>query len=326
MKKLNFAILGAGNIAKSMAKAASGIKDEITPYAIAARDLDRAEKLRSEYGFTKSFGSYEEMVQDPGVDIVYIATVKNLHHEHSKLCLEHGKHVLCEKSFTINAKEAEDLFRIAKERNLFIGEAMWTRFFPSVLAAQKMVADGVIGEVRSLKAAFSFPFGGGSSMLTDPALGGGALLDLGIYPLTFADIFLGQDIEKIVTTGKLQGGIDVEDTIELYYKNGAAAHLRTGMKKTLLPNATIEGTEGKLKFALFWATPSFTLITGGKRKKIKYPFDVNGYEYEVRGAIKAINEGRLYCEEITWEKSLYMMRLMDRLRKEWGLVYPFEKE
>lgn len=325
MKKLNFSILCAGNIAETMAKTVSQMS-EVTPFAIAARDLGRAQNLADKYGFSKAYGSYEELVNDSDVDLIYVASPHSHHYEHAKLCLEHGKNVLCEKSFTVNAKQADELFQLAKSKNLFIVEAVWTRFLPFAAKMHEIIDSGMIGTPLTLNATF------GQNLthierLVSPELAGGSLLDLGIYLLTFASMFFGTEVEKIQSACvKTDLGVDAQESITLVYKNGNIAVLNDSLLCRMENKGFIYGTKGRIEVESFFCPKEIKVLLndGAESKVFPVPFDFTGYEYEVRAAVKAIENGELGCAEMPHEETLRIMGIMDQLRAEWGIRYPFE--
>jgi predicted dehydrogenase len=325
MKKLNFSILCAGSIAKTMAETVSQMS-EVTPYAIAARDLGRARNLVDQYGFRKAYGSYEELVNDDNVDLIYIASPHSHHYEHAKLCLEHGKNVLCEKSFTVNQKQAKELFLLAKSKKLFIMEAVWTRFLPFAAKLRELIDSGVIGRPLTLTASF------GQNLthidrLVNPELAGGALLDLGIYPLTFASMVFGTEIEKIESACvKSDRGVDAQDSVTLVYKNGQMAVLNFSFLSKMKNQAIIYGDKGYIVLDTFWQAESIQVYVNDETEPrvFEVPFDFTGYEYEVRAAAKAIELGELSCVQMQPEETLRILKIMDQLRSDWAIRYPFE--
>lgn len=325
MKKLNFSILCAGSIADTMANTVSQM-DEVVPYSIAARDLGRAQKLADKYGFAKAYGSYEELVNDENVDFVYIASPHSHHYEHAKLCLEHGKHVLCEKSFTANKKQAEELFALAKSKNLFIVEAVWTRFLPFAKKMHEIIDSGMIGTPLTLTASFGQDLTH-IERLVSPELAGGSLLDLGIYLLTFASMFFGTEVEKVQSACvKTESGVDAQDSITLIYKNGNMAVLNDSLYSRMENKGVVYGTKGRIEAEAFWCPKEIKVIfnDGTESKVIPVPFEITGYEYEVRASVKAIESGELGCAEMPHEETLRILGIMDQLRAEWGIRYPFE--
>ena len=322
---LNFAILTAGNIAGQMAATLAGMTHEVTPYAIAARDQNRAAAMAETYGFAKAYGSYEALFADDNVDIVYVASPHNFHAQHVREALCAGKHALCEKPMTVNAAESAELFALAAEKKLVLTEATWTRYQPFVPLLLQKIADGVIGEVQLVTANFGFPLTH-KPRLAQPQLAGGALLDLGIYPLTFASIVLGDAVASVNSSCvKTSLGVDGTETITLIYKNNAVASLTACMTAELDNKGMIYGTKGCIEVPLFWHAQQFTVHVPGKEAEtVHCPFDISGYEYEVRSLIAAIENGSLECPALPHRETLRMMQLMDTLRADWGVRYPFE--
>lgn len=325
MQKMNFSILCAGNIAETMASTVSKM-GEVTPYAIAARDLDRAQKLADRYGFQKAYGSYEELAKDENAGLIYVASPHSHHYEHAKLCLENGRHVLCEKSFTVNAKQAAELFELAESKKLFIMEAVWTRFQPFVAKLHEILDAGTIGEPMTLTSTF------GQNLthinrLVSPELAGGALLDLGVYSLTFASLFFGSDIEKVTSAVvKSERGVDAQESITLVYRDGRMAVLNCSFLTRMCNRSIIYGTKGRVEVDPFWCPQEIKVYTEGKDEPtvLSTPFDITGYEYEVRAAVKAIERGETECAEMPHKETLRVMKIMDQLRADWGIRYPFE--
>lgn len=327
MESFKMAIMGAGKIAAKMAAAINGLK-EIEAYAVASRNLEKARQFAKEWNFVKSYGSYEEMVKDPEINLIYIATPHAMHYENAKLCIEHGKNVLIEKAFTANAKQAKELIDLAQKEKVFVAEAMWTRYMPGIQMLRDIIAEGRIGQVDSVEADFSVPISQ-RERLHNPALAGGALLDLGVYTLTFADMFLGDDIAAIKSRCIMYStGVDATDHIEILYKDGRQAFLRTSMVSGPRNEGKINGTQGYIEVANINSLDKIQVFDacGQLQETLIPPKLVNGYEYEVLSCKKAIEAGQLECEEIPLAKTLEMMERMDALRREWGVVYPFEEE
>ena len=188
-------ILGAGSIARAMAMAVNGLEG-VEGYAVASRDLSKAQAFCDTWGFQKAYGSYEEMLQDPQVELVYVATPHSHHFEHTRLCIEHGKPALVEKAFTANAAQARELIAMAERKGVFLTEAIWVRYMPSRRILRELIDSGIIGSVQRVSADLSYPIPN-VKRLTDPSLAGGALLDLGVYVLNFASMVLGDDVQEI---------------------------------------------------------------------------------------------------------------------------------
>lgn len=323
---MKVAILGAGVIATSMATAINGLDDSVEAYAVASRDLERAQAFAKEWGFKKAYGSYEEMVQDPEVDLVYVATPHSHHFEHAKLCIEHGKPVLVEKSFTANAKQAKELIALAEEKKVFLTEAIWTRYMPSRKLIDDAIASGIIGDVNMVEANLSYNIAEKGRMV-DPALAGGTLLDLGVYPINFASMVMGDEIEDISgTCTYCSTGVDCQESITISYKDGKFAALSSSMKCATRRLGQIYGTKGYIictninnieKIEVYDWEHNFI-------KEIPVPKQINGYEYEVLACQRVLNEGGLECEEMPHSETIKIMEWMDKLRDDWGVKYPFE--
>lgn len=325
--KLKIAILGAGNIASCMAKAVSGILEEVEPYAIASRNLEKAEAFAKRWGFRKAYGSYEALVNDPNVDLVYVATPHSHHYAHAKLCLEHGKPALVEKSFTGNAHQAQELIELSHQKQVFLNEAMWTRFLPAAQIVQDLLCSGAIGKPESIDAEFSIPLMHVKRM-RDPALAGGALLDLGVYTLNFASMYFGDDLADVSTKClKFPTGVDGSDIITYTYRDGKTARLRTSFLLRFKNEGTISGSNGKIHIKTLNNYTSIRLLDANGKlcKEIPIPPQVNGYEYEVLAAKAAIQSGQLECPQMPHAETLEIMRQMDTLRQKWGVCYPFDE-
>ena len=348
---LKFAILGCGHIATKMAAAVKALEKRgmcVECYAVASRSLDKAKKFADEYGFARAYGSYEELAKDANVDLIYIATPHSEHYNNILLCLEHGRNLLVEKAFTANALMASEVLALAEEKGVFLCEAMWTRFLPAVQMVKDWILAGKIGKVESVEADFSMPLSH-VERLHKPELAGGALLDLGIYSLTFADIFLADpEICKEIpasagmTSGgecvanhivqtktkcvKFHTGVDATDWIDLTYASGQTAHLKTSMVAPLKNEGVIYGTEGFIRVQNLNDMEEIQLfdVAGNLVESVKPPRIENCYEYEVLGCIDALAKGLRECPEMPHAKTMQMMTQMDSLRAQWGVSYPFE--
>ena len=332
---MKFAILGCGFIATKMAEAVKAIESRgVEAYAVASRSLTKAEKFAKDYGFGRAYGSYEELAKDPAVDLIYIATPHSEHYNNILLCLEHGKNLLVEKAFTANALMASEVIALAEEKGVFLSEAMWTRFLPAVQMVKDLILAGKIGKVESVEADFSMPLSH-IERLRKPELAGGALLDLGIYSLTFVDIFLTDDEiagadNHIVQTKthcvKFDTGVDATDWIDLVYANGQVAHLKTSMVAPLKNEGVIYGTDGFIRVLNLNDMVEIQLFdkAGSLLESIAPPRIENCYEYEVLACKAALEKGQKECAEMPHSKTMQMMTQMDGLRASWGVSYPFE--
>lgn len=323
--KVNVAILGAGKIAGSMAETLGKMKS-VKCYAVASRTFEKADSFAKTYGFKKAYGSYEELVADEKVELIYIATPHSEHYKNAMLCLKHKKPVLCEKAFTVNAAQAKELFSYAKENNVFITEAIWTRYMPMLKTIREIIDSGIIGRPYMLSANLGYPIRQVPRMYT-PELAGGALLDLGVYPLNFAAMIFGTDIEKIQSACTYTDtGVDEQETMTLVYKDGKVAVLSATMLASTDRQGIISGTEGYIIVENINNYESLT-VYNTKHEKVnsyKRPKQISGYEYEVEACVRALKEGWIQCPEMPHEESIKMMEMMDSLRKEWKITYPFE--
>lgn len=328
-EKFKMAVMGTGNIASQMAEAINGLKElEIEPYAVASREAEKARQFAEKWNFVKYYGSYEEMAEDADINLVYVATPHAMHYENARLCIEHGKNVLVEKAFTANAKQAKELVRLAHEKEVFLAEAIWTRYMPGLQTIREIISAGKIGRVDSVEADFSVPISRIKRM-HDPALAGGALLDLGMYTLTFASMFLGDDVVSARSRcTKYETGVDATDHMELTYRDGRQAFLRTSMVSGPRNEGKINGTGGYIQVTNLNNLEKIEVFdaAGQIQETIVPPQLVNGYEYEVIACKKAIEDGALECEEMPHDETLLIMEQMDSFRKSWGVVYPFETE
>ena len=319
---MKLGILGAGNIAVQMAKTVAGMKD-VENYAVAARSLERAQAFADKNGVSKAYGSYEEMLADPEVDLVYIATPHSHHYLHGKMCLEAGKNVLCEKSFTVNAEQARKLFALAKEKNLLITEAIWPRYMPSRKMIDDIIASGVIGEVTSLTANLSYAISE-VERIRKPELAGGALLDVGVYPINFASMVLGDQVKDVQATAIFRDGVDILDTIVLVFEGDRMATLQCGAREISDRMGGIFGTKGYIQVQNINNPEKITVFDEGHREVASYlpPVQITGYEYEVEACRKALQEGAKECPEMPHDETIRVMELMDRIRKSWGYEIP----
>lgn len=322
---MNVAILGAGRIAVMMAQALNGLDDSVQAYAVASRELKRAERFAREHHIQKAYGSYRELVEDEKVDLVYIATPHSHHYEHARLCLEHGKAVLCEKAFTMNRKQAQELIELAGKKRVLLTEAIWTRYMPSRIILQELLEQQVIGKVASLHANLGYPMLH-KERLCKPELAGGALLDVGIYPLNFASMVFGNEVERIEgTCTKLGTGVDSQDSITLIYKDGRMAHLFASMLAATDRSGIIFGEDGYIQVQNINNCEEIRVYRGYTLvQRLEVPEQINGYEYEVLACREALEKGWTECPQMPHSETLRMMEWMDTLREMWGIRYPGE--
>ncbi|MDR0973612.1 MAG: Gfo/Idh/MocA family oxidoreductase [Prevotellaceae bacterium] len=327
MEHLKIGIIGAGHIAEKMAYTLTCMDDAV-PYAIASRSLEKAQAFAAKYQMTKAYGSYEELAADPFVDLIYIATPHSHHYMHALLALEYGKHVLCEKPFTAVAWQAEELVRIARAKHLFIGEALWTRYMPIYAKMQELLAAGVIGRPQILTANLNYPISN-VERLFNPELAGGALLDVGVYPLHFAFAAFGSAVSDTVSSCvKLPSGVDGQDSITLIYEDGRLAVLHTGILSRSDRLGIISGADGHLIVRGCNCPTELTVYDADYQIKETYalPFAITGFEYQVRACKAAIESGQTESSCLPHAEILRTIHLLDDLRRQWGVRYPWDKD
>mgnify|MGYP004462016857 CR=1 FL=1 len=319
---MRLAILGAGGIATAMARTVAGMEN-VEAYAVASRNLKRAQQFAEKYGFEKAYGTYEEMLRDDKVDLVYVATPHSHHYLHAKMCLEAGKHVLCEKAFTVNAEQAQKLFDLAKEKNLLITEAIWTRYMPARNMINDIIASGVIGEVTAVTANLSYAISH-VERIRKPELAGGALLDVGVYPINFATMVLGEKVKDVKATAIFQNGVDILDSIVMVFEGDRMATLQCGAREISDRMGSIFGTKGYIQVQNINNPEKITVFDADHKEVASYlpPEQITGYEYEVEACMKAIVEGKLECPEMPHAETVRIMKLLDGIRKSWEYEIP----
>ena len=327
MAKLRVGILGAGRIAAIMADTLSKMR-EAEAYGVASRSLEKAQSFALEHGVSHAYGSYEDMLEDDAIDLVYVATPHNFHHAQGKMCIDHGKPVLMEKPFCVNEKEAEDLLDYAKKHKVFIAEAMWVRYMPMAKTISDLLKKGLIGEPKYMTANLSYAITDKERM-TSPELAGGALLDVGVYALNFAYMFFGhEDILDVSATAVKTGlGVDAANSVTITYKDGRMAQLASSMECVGDRMGCIHGTKGFMVVENINNFQSVTVYDNEYRKVLrkKCPRQITGYEYEVKAAKAALKWKKTEVKEMPHEETLRIMHLMDQIRRQIGVKYPFEK-
>lgn len=326
---LHMAILGAGRIAATMAETINRMNQvgnhAVSLYAVAARDLERAQQFADIHGVERAYGSYEEMLQDQQVQLVYVATPHSHHYQHVMMCLEHGKHVLCEKAFAANAQQAREMLQRAKDKGLLLTEAIWTRYQPMREIISQVVNSGVIGEPRMLTANLGYEIMG-KERIVEPALAGGALLDVGIYPLNFAEMVFGAP-DQVHAVGVLSDkGVDLQDSMTLTWKDGKMAVLNAGANCVSDRMGVIYGTRGFAVVENINNPQSITVYDAQYQQVEQHPCpaQLTGYEYEVVEAARCIEVGAMECPSMPHQDTVHMMELMDEIRHQMGVHYPFE--
>ncbi len=325
MKQINWGIIGCGNIANRFALDIKFVENAKL-IACSSKDEKKAKDFKEKYDLEFCYSNYEQMLKNPQINSVYIATTHNFHYENALLCIEYDKHILCEKSFTINSKQAKEVFEKAKKKNLFVMEAMWTRFLPATRWVKEQIKNGAIGQVISVFAQFGFKFPfDENSRLYDINLAGGGLLDLGIYPLSFACNILGNRPQKIIGVAKMgKTGVDEQASISLIYKDGQTATLTYSMLINYECSAEIYGTKGKILLNhTCYPTKATLFKENGETDDFDGSFS-NNFEYEIREATNLILQGKLESPIISSNDTIEIMELCDNLRQQWDFKYPQE--
>ncbi len=329
-ERYGWGIMGAGIIARKMSDALHQ-NPRCKLLHVGSKSEERAKSLAGECNIPR-YGTYEDLLRDPEIDVVYVATTHNFHYANAKMALENGKHILMEKPFTVNAGQADELIGIARSRGLFLMEAIWTRFLPSWTKIRELLRTDLIGDVRFIDILFGKivppEF---EKRLNDPALAGGATLDLGIYPLSFCSYIMGEVPEKsasMIHPGKY--GVDETAACHLPFSNGAIAQIGTSFNIQMDDRALIYGTRGMIDFPGFPGGDRFRvrLHDGGdgafREEEFLLKQADNGFIYEVQEVVDCLDRGTGESEVISLKESRDLMELMDGMRYSWGLVYPDE--
>ena len=324
--RIRWGIIGCGRIAHAFAEGLALVpKAELT--AGASRTPGKAAEFAARYPSMRAYTDYESLVKGPEVDAVYVSTTHNFHHQNVLLALSHGKHVLCEKPITINASQLEELIATAKANNCFLMEALWTRFLPGIIKLKELLASGVIGEPRVVSAFFGIDRDDDPEhRLMNPKLAGGAVLDLGIYPLNFAHIVFGGAPEASASLAWLgRTGVDEISSCLLRFPDGRMAMLTSTCKVAEIDEATIYGKKGRIRVEKFLRPVAIhvEIESGTQTFDVRYPS--SGFQYEIEEATNCILDGRTESAVMPLSESLAIIRLMDRFRSEWGLTYPEER-
>ena len=326
---MKLGILGAGKIAAVMAQTVRALRaagnETVELYAAASREQAKAERFAAENGVEKAYGSYQAMLEDPAVDLVYIATPHSHHYGQIKLCAEHGKHVLCEKAFTVSARQAQDALAFARSRDVLVTEAIWTRYQPMRAIIRQTVDSGEIGAPRLLTANLGY-------MIEDvpriarPELAGGALLDVGVYTLNFAEMVFGRACCARAVCTKNENGVDLTDSIALSWPDGRAANLTAAATAISDRQGVIYGTEGFVIVENI-NNPQTIAVYDAQNRLVRTqacPPQLTGYEYELLETVDCIHKGLLECPSMPHRETIHMMELMDHLRAQMGVCFPCE--
>jgi predicted dehydrogenase len=329
---VRWGIAATGGIATSFAKALASVEDA-SLQAVSSRSLDRASAFAAEHGAARAYASLAKLLDDPDVDIVYVASPHSEHCREALAAIEAGKHVLVEKPFGLNARETAKVLDAAASARVFAMEALWSRFLPAHVRLRELVAEGAIGEIRSVEASFGFPFPyGPEHRLFDPALGGGSLLDLGIYPVNMALQLLGPPEEVAATAVLGETGVDVNTLVALRFAGGAVASAHSSLTAMLSNTARVIGTQGSIELpGMHHCAQSLVLRNFGSwpeppsKEVLELPVGDDGLRYEVQEVHRCLAEGRQQSSVMSWQHTLDLMTTLDRARECIGLRYPHER-
>lgn len=323
---LRWGILGPGNIANRFCNDVKALPDHQLA-AVGSRDQAKADAFADKFGVINRHNSYEALVSDPTVDVVYVATPHNFHKEHALLALRAGKAVLVEKPFTINAREAEEVVKEARQRGLFLMEGMWTRFFPAMAKLRELVQAKAIGETQMLYADFGFRAGfNPKSRAFDPALGGGGLMDVGIYPVSLSAMLFGTPNRTSAMANLGETKVDEEAAMLLGHAGGQIAVLSTGVRVNTPQEATLVGTDGKIHLSAPWWRPSkLTVLANGKEPEVfEFPRTGEGFQYEAQHVAECLRAGKTESDILPLDETVSIMRTLDTLRAQMGVKYPMD--
>ena len=327
-RPIRWGILGTGAIAGAFAKALRQVTDA-TLFAVGSRSQTSADAFAQTHAVDHVYASYAELAGDPDVDVVYVATPHIAHFENTMLCLRAGKHVLCEKPFALNSAQTEEMVTSAKRNGLFLMEAMWMRFIPLITDLRRRVGAGDIGQVRMIQADFGFRTAlTPQSRLFNPELAGGALLDLGIYPLAFSALLLGEptEISSLANIGTT--GVDEQSAYVLKHQDGELSILASALRTQTSMSAWVYGTHGRIHLPKqFWRAKEMILYRNEMAPEhIHLPYEGNGYQFEAQEVVDCLRSGKTESEIMPLRDSVSLMGTMDTIRRQWGLTFPNEAE
>ncbi len=323
--KCRWGIFGTGNIAGKFAEALAVLPDaELV--AVGSRSAATADAFAARHNVPRRHASYAALAEDAAVDALYVATPHTLHAEHTLLGLAAGKPVLCEKPFTLNAREAAAVIQSARAKKLLVMEAMWTRFLPPIVRLRELLAAGAIGEPRLLSADFGFRAAHQTGRWFDPALGGGALLDVGVYPVSLASMIFGSPAQVAGFADLGPTGVDEQAGIVLRHSKGELAMLHAAIRVNTPQEATIFGSLGRIQMhAGWWKGSAMThYLDAGGEEFLEFPFTGNGYQFQAEEFMNCLREGRTESRVVPLAETLSIMQTLDTLRAQWGLKYPME--
>ena len=327
MKQFNWGILAPGRIANKFAEGLAVIPDAIR-YAVGSRDIGRAKDFADKFGFEKTYGSYAELAEDPNVDIIYVATPHTFHEEAAILCLKNGKAVICEKPFAVNERQAERMIQCARDNNVFLMEAMWTRFLPVMVKLRELLDGNVIGKVGLVSADFGFRSNlNPEGRLFNPALAGGSLLDVGVYNLSMCNMVYKQEPKSVKSQMRIGStGVDEECSVMLQYEEGQSALLFSAIRLASRHDAIIVGEMGRIEIPSYWHGTNLKVEAKDLNEEFHLPFEASGYQFEALEVMNCLEKGLKESPLMSQQDSLNIVRTMDLIRKENKLRYPCDED
>jgi predicted dehydrogenase len=323
---IRWGIISTGGIARKFA-AAVQLVDDAEVVAVGSRTQKSADVFGSKFDIPRRYSSYQALVDDPDIDAIYVATPHNFHKDNTLLALDAGKPVLCEKPFAVNVGEAEEMVARAKEKGLFLMEAMWTRFLPAMVGLRKVIESGWLGDIQMLAADFGFkavfdPKG----RLFNPELAGGALLDIGVYPIALASMIFGKP-QRIQSSARIgETGVDEQNAMIFDYHGGKLSVLNTTVTAATPCEAHVIGTNGRATVHGMWhEARSFTVVTpDGEKELFDHNYGDNGFEFQIQEVGACLRAGHTESAIMPLDESLEIMETMDTIRAQWGMKYPME--
>ncbi len=322
---IRWGIIAPGTIANAFAKEINNTENGVLT-AVFGRNEEKAKEFAEKYSIEKYYSDIDKFLEDKDIDAVYIATPHNYHMEYAKKCIEAKKSVLCEKPFSYNYKTSKEVLNLAKENNVFIMEALWTLFLPTVNKAKKWIQEGKIGKIKLITASFGFESEENiNSRLYNPSLAGGALLDVGIYPILFSNYIKDSFPKEIKAVGNFTGTkVDETDIINLKYEDGTLASLGCSISSELDNIAVIYGEKGKIVIPKFWSAKESYLYLGDEVEKYVDSYKGEGYKYQIEEVNKCLKNRVLESDVASHNITLKLAEIMDEVRRQIGLIYPFE--
>ena len=325
MSNFSWGILGPGGIARAFAKDLTLLEGH-TIGAVGSRSIDNAHSFAKDFGGT-AYASYEELVKDPTIDAIYVATPHPAHHDNVILALNAGKPVLCEKPFAVNAGEAQAMVDAAAKNKVALMEAMWARFLPHYSKVREIVASGVLGPILSIHADHGQRLADQNiPRLVEPHLAGGALLDLGIYPISFAHMILGNPASITSSAIMTNKGVDAQTSMIFTYQSGAQSVLTTTMIEQTPCRAVVAGLHGWLEIDRTFYNPASMRVVLNDGTVTQYPntYTGHGLREQAESFKQLVQSGKVQSEILSWQDTIDIMKTMDAVREQIGLKYPFE--